>query len=158
MQNLIDTVGLLVNALFGANGWVSKVVGTITASGNEILLVGFIVSLACLAVGVVKRLSRLGYSILFTVLQLSLPLAGEAGGPLIIWRYPMRNFFNNFLYSFSRFYRLYLKYRYVRVIVWTVIWLWAVSAYSRSPVLFLVRVILILLYRSHFIFPVKLAI
>lgn len=60
MQNLIDTVGLLVNALFGANGWVSKVVGTITASGNEILLVGFIVSLACLAVGVVKRLSRLG--------------------------------------------------------------------------------------------------
>lgn len=60
MQNLIDTVGLLVNALFGTNGWVAKVVGTITASGNEILLVGFIVSLACLAVGVVKRLSRLG--------------------------------------------------------------------------------------------------
>lgn len=67
----------------------------------------------------------------------------------------MRNFLNKFLYSFSRFYRLYLCRRYIRFIVWSVIWLWAISAYSRSPILFIVRIILILLYRSHFIFPVK---
>lgn len=60
MQNLIDTVTELITAVFGANGWVTKVVGAITASGNEILLVGFILGIAGFAVGTVKRLSRLG--------------------------------------------------------------------------------------------------
>lgn len=64
MSALISSVGQLVNALFvdgGAEGgtpWVSSVVSTITS--NPILLIGFVISLACLAVGVVKRLSRLG--------------------------------------------------------------------------------------------------
>lgn len=60
MQAFITTVGQLVTALFGADGWVSSVVGTITASGNEILLIGFVISVACLAVGVVRRLTKLG--------------------------------------------------------------------------------------------------
>ena len=60
MGDFIGTVTSLVNALFGANGWVSSVVSAITASGNEILMIGFVISVACLGVGVVKRLSRLG--------------------------------------------------------------------------------------------------
>lgn len=60
MTNFLNVVGDLVDALFGATGWVSKVVGSITATGNEILLIGFVISVACLGVGVVKRLSRLG--------------------------------------------------------------------------------------------------
>lgn len=60
MQNLIDTVTELITAVFGTNGWVTKVVGAITASGNEILLVGFILGIAGFAVGTVKRLTRLG--------------------------------------------------------------------------------------------------
>lgn len=63
MSALITSVGQLVDALFVNGGsengtaWVSSVVTTITS--NPILLIGFIISLACLAVGVVKRLSRL---------------------------------------------------------------------------------------------------
>lgn len=60
MSGLISTVTDLISAVFGANGWVSSVVGAITASGNEILLVGFILSIAGYAVGTVKRLTRLG--------------------------------------------------------------------------------------------------
>lgn len=60
MAGLITTVGQLVSAVFGANGWVSSVVGTIMSSGNEILLIGFILSIGGYAVGVVKRLTRLG--------------------------------------------------------------------------------------------------
>lgn len=60
MASLIATVTSLVDAVFGANGWVSSVVGSITAQGNEILLVGFILSIAGFGVGIVKRLTRLG--------------------------------------------------------------------------------------------------
>lgn len=60
MASLIATVTELVGAVFGANGWVSSVVSSITASGNEILLVGFILSIAGFGVGIVKRLTRLG--------------------------------------------------------------------------------------------------
>lgn len=60
MGNLITTVGNLISAAFGTNGWVSSVVGSITASGNEILLVGFIMSISGIAVGFVKRLTKLG--------------------------------------------------------------------------------------------------
>lgn len=60
MASLIATVTSLVNAVFGADGWVSSVVGSITAQGNEILLVGFILSIAGFGVGIVKRLTRLG--------------------------------------------------------------------------------------------------
>lgn len=65
MATFIQTVGQLVDALFvGGTGegaspaWVTSVVSTITA--NPILLIGFVISVACLAVGVVKRLTRLG--------------------------------------------------------------------------------------------------
>lgn len=67
MTALINTVTSLVNAVFvggsgeGASGsWVGSVVSAITASGNEILLVGFILSIAGFGVGIVKRLTRLG--------------------------------------------------------------------------------------------------
>jgi len=60
MSTFITTCGSLVTALFGTGGWVSSVVGAITASGNEILLIGFVISVAMLAVGAVKRLSKLG--------------------------------------------------------------------------------------------------
>lgn len=60
MASLISTVTSLITAVFGANGWVSSVVGAITAEGNEILLIGFILGIAGFAVGTVKRLTRLG--------------------------------------------------------------------------------------------------
>lgn len=65
MDGFISTVTSLVNALFvGGTGegahtaWITSVVATITA--NPILMIGFVISVACLGVGVVKRLSRLG--------------------------------------------------------------------------------------------------
>lgn len=60
MATLISTVTSLVGAVFGSTGWVSSVVGAITAEGNEILLVGFILSIAGYGVGIVKRLTKLG--------------------------------------------------------------------------------------------------
>lgn len=60
MADLITTVGTLVNAAFGANGWVTKVVGAIMAEGNEILQIGFILSIAGISVGFVRRLTKLG--------------------------------------------------------------------------------------------------
>lgn len=60
MASLISTVTSLIDAVFGTTGWVSSVVSAITAQGNEILLVGFILSIAGFAVGTVKRLVRLG--------------------------------------------------------------------------------------------------
>ena len=60
MANFITECGRLVTALFGANGWVSQIVGCVTTAGNEILYIGFIISVACLGIGVVKRLSKLG--------------------------------------------------------------------------------------------------
>ena len=60
MASLISTVTSLVTAVFGANGWVSSVVSAVTAEGNEILLIGFILSIAGFAIGAVKRLTRLG--------------------------------------------------------------------------------------------------
>lgn len=65
MSGFISTVTSLVNAIFvGGTGegasasWVSSVVACINA--NPILLIGFVISVACLGVGVVKRLTRLG--------------------------------------------------------------------------------------------------
>lgn len=65
MSGFISTVTELVNAIFvGGTGtgasasWISSVVACINA--NPILLIGFVISVACLGVGVVKRLTRLG--------------------------------------------------------------------------------------------------
>lgn len=60
MDGFIEACGKLVTALFGTNGWVTKIIGCVTTSGNEILYIGFIISVACLGIGVVKRLSKLG--------------------------------------------------------------------------------------------------
>lgn len=64
MTGLITTVTSLINAVFVDGGtengtsWVSAVVSTITA--NPILMIGFILSIGGYAVGVVKRLTKLG--------------------------------------------------------------------------------------------------
>lgn len=57
MTDIITNVSSLVTALFGANGWVSSVITTIT--GNGILLIGIITGLSGLAVGMVKRLMNI---------------------------------------------------------------------------------------------------
>lgn len=53
---LLTDVGSFVTA---AIGWMGSVVGAITASGNEILLVGFIMGIAGFAVGLFKRLTNI---------------------------------------------------------------------------------------------------
>ena len=64
MQGFLTEVGKLVSALFVDGGsengtaWVTSIVTCITS--NPILYIGFIISVACLGVGVVKRLSKLG--------------------------------------------------------------------------------------------------
>lgn len=60
MTAFLGSVTELIGAVFGSNGWVASVIGTVTASGNEILLIGFIMSVAGFAIGAVKRLTRLG--------------------------------------------------------------------------------------------------
>lgn len=57
MADIITNVSSLVTALFGANGWVSSVITTITSNG--ILLIGVITGLSGLAVGMVKRLMNI---------------------------------------------------------------------------------------------------
>lgn len=65
MSAFLSSVGALVNALFvGGTGegaspaWVTSVVSTITA--NPILMIGFVISVACLSIGVVRSLTKLG--------------------------------------------------------------------------------------------------
>lgn len=60
MSTLLDTVGSLINAAFGTSGWVSKVITCITAEGNEILVVGFVLSISGFAIGAIRRLCKLG--------------------------------------------------------------------------------------------------
>lgn len=56
MANLISSIGSIVTALFGSNGWVSTVVSSITAEGNELLLLATVIPVTGLAVGMLKRL------------------------------------------------------------------------------------------------------
>lgn len=56
MAALLSTVGSFVTA---AIGWMGSVVGAITAEGNEILLIGFVMGIAGFAVGLFKRLTRI---------------------------------------------------------------------------------------------------
>lgn len=60
MSTLLQSVGQLVTAAFGSNGWVSSVIGCITAEGNEILVVGFVLSISGFAIGAIRRLCKLG--------------------------------------------------------------------------------------------------
>lgn len=55
MSTLITTVGSIVTA---AAGWVSTFVGTITASGNEILQLFILLPLVGLGIGLLKRLIK----------------------------------------------------------------------------------------------------
>lgn len=56
MANLISSIGSIVTALFGSNGWVSTVVSSITSEGNELLLLATVIPVTGLAVGMLKRL------------------------------------------------------------------------------------------------------
>lgn len=65
MSSLISTVTSLINAVFvggsgegAAGSWVGSVVSCINS--NPILLVGFVLGISGFAVGVVKRLTKLG--------------------------------------------------------------------------------------------------
>lgn len=62
MGGLISTVTSLINAAFvggeNTSSWVGAVVSTITA--NPILEIGFILSISGIAVGFVRRLTKLG--------------------------------------------------------------------------------------------------
>lgn len=62
MAGLISTVTELINAAFvggeNSTAWVTQVVGTIMA--HPILEIGFIMSISGIAVGFVKRLTKLG--------------------------------------------------------------------------------------------------
>lgn len=60
MSTFLGNVTDLIGLAFGANGWVAKVVTCITASGNELLLVGFVLSISGFAIGCIKRLTNLG--------------------------------------------------------------------------------------------------
>lgn len=54
MASIITDVGSIVTALFGANGWVSSVITTVT--GTPVLMLGVLIGFSGLAVGMVKRL------------------------------------------------------------------------------------------------------
>lgn len=54
MAAIITDVGSIVTALFGANGWVSSVITTVT--GTPVLMLGVLIGFSGLAVGMVKRL------------------------------------------------------------------------------------------------------
>lgn len=54
MAAIITDVSSIVTALFGANGWVSSVITTVT--GTPVLMLGVLIGFSGLAVGMVKRL------------------------------------------------------------------------------------------------------
>lgn len=54
MSAIITDVSSIVSALFGANGWVSSVITTVT--GTPVLMLGVLIGFSGLAVGMVKRL------------------------------------------------------------------------------------------------------
>lgn len=56
MSTLLTSITAIITAIFGTNGWVSQVVGSITASGNELLLLAVVIPVTGLAVGMLKRL------------------------------------------------------------------------------------------------------
>lgn len=55
MSSIISAVSAWVTA---AIGWVGNFITVITTSGNEILLVGFIIGLVGLGVGLLRRLAH----------------------------------------------------------------------------------------------------
>ena len=56
MSSLLTNIGLVFTE---AIGWVGDVVSTITASGNELLLIFAIIPLVGLGVGLTKRLMNM---------------------------------------------------------------------------------------------------
>lgn len=56
MASLISSITSIITALFGSGGWVSQVVTSITAEGNELLLLATVIPVTGLAVGMLKRL------------------------------------------------------------------------------------------------------
>lgn len=56
MAAILSAVGSYVTA---AVGWMGTVIGSITAQGNELLLLGFIMAVSGFAVGLFHRLVRI---------------------------------------------------------------------------------------------------
>lgn len=66
MSNIISAITNLINAIFvgtpgtggvgGTPSWISTVITTITASGNEVILIAVILPFVGLGVGLLKRL------------------------------------------------------------------------------------------------------
>lgn len=65
----------------------------------------------------------------------------------------MRNLKKNFLLLFGRWYRLYLSHKWIRTLLWIIIWLWAIL--GTSIIKSIIKIVLILFYRHFFIFPVR---
>lgn len=56
MAAILSAVGSYVTA---AVGWMGTIIGSITAEGNELLLLGFIMAVSGFAVGLFHRLVRI---------------------------------------------------------------------------------------------------
>lgn len=56
MSTLLSSITAIITAIFGSGGWVSQVVSSITATGNELLLLAVVIPVTGLAVGMLKRL------------------------------------------------------------------------------------------------------
>ena len=56
MAAILSNVGSYVTA---AVGWMGTIIGSITAEGNELLLLGFIMAVSGFAVGLFHRLVRI---------------------------------------------------------------------------------------------------
>lgn len=68
----------------------------------------------------------------------------------------MKKINKRLIYFWGMLYRKYLSYKWVRILVWFIVFYWALNPLnSKSYIKLALRLILIFLYRSHFIFPVK---
>ena len=55
LQTIISAIGDWITA---SVGWLAQIVGAVTATGNELLLIGFIVTLSAFCVHLFKSLVR----------------------------------------------------------------------------------------------------
>lgn len=65
----------------------------------------------------------------------------------------MRNIKKNILIFIGKWYRYYLSHKWFRFVTWAVIWLWALT--TKSLLLGIVKIVLILIYRHFCIFPLR---
>lgn len=68
----------------------------------------------------------------------------------------MKKIKGKLIFYWGKFYRYYLQYKWVRLLIWFIIFVWAFSPFNGKHYLrFAFRLLLIIFYRSHFIFPVR---